>query len=450
MQQAALAAVGRDLFLDKSLSNPPGVGCASCHVPEAAFADPRPVSPGAVAGSMGRRNAPSLMYAALIPNIDQEDMLREDGTQEWVWQGGLFQDGSARTLHEQVQRPFFEHAEMNVGSEAELAAKLRKSAYAERLKFGMKDQEWADDAKLAQRSYRALVEFLKEPMFRPFDARIDEYLAGDEKVLTDQEKRGLVVFKERGKCADCHFLQATSWPKLLLSDFGYDNLGAPSRGEKDPGLGGHTLVEGEIGQFRAPSLRNVALTAPYFHNGSIATLREVMEFYNRRDLDPERWGKTDFPETVNHSDLGNLGLSDAEISDLTALMDAFTDRSLLQMRERGESFPAAVPGTPDSWKMRAYFPDWNYAAPMMPPHEPYRGKWLRMGERGDEGGRSGVKNDPQGRRFQGYVVPPLGGRSHLGGPHPPEGYSKLPLFPYFVRLKAGLHTLEAGPLSISR
>jgi len=376
-EQAKLAEAGREIFLDPGLSNPPGQSCTSCHVPHAAFADPRPVSFGAVTGRSGRRNATSLMYAALIPNMDQEDMLQDDGTQEWVWQGGLFQDGSARTLHEQVQRPFFDHAEMNVGSEAELAAKLRKTGYAGRLRLGMSDEAWADDAQVAQRSYRALVEFLKEPMFRPFDARIDRHLAGDQKALTVQEKRGLEVFINKGKCADCHFLHATSWPQPLLSDFGYDNLGAPSCGEKDPGLGGHTLADGEQGQFRSPGLRNVGLTAPYFHNGSVATLREVMEFYNRRDLEPERWGATDYPETVNHTDLGNLGLTGPEIDDLTALMEAFTDRTLLKMRESGASFPEVPDGTPDSWKMRAYFPDWNHAVPPLPPHAPYRGHLLK-------------------------------------------------------------------------
>lgn len=373
----ALAGAGRGIFFDTQLSNPPGQGCVSCHVPETAFADPRPLSPGAVPGSVGRRNAPGLMYAALIPNMDQEDLLDEDGTQRWVWQGGLFQDGSARTLHDQVRRPFFEHSEMNIGSEAELAAKVRRADYARRLQTGMSREEWADDSKVAQQTYRALVEFLKEPAFRPFDARIDDYLAGDEAALDEREKRGLEIFKNKGGCADCHFLHATSWPQPLLSDFGYDNLGVPSHGEKDPGLGGHTLAEGEMGQFRAPGLRNVVLTAPYFHNGSVATLREVIEFYNKRDVEPQRWGGTDYPETVNHTDLGDLKLTDREVDDLTALMAAFTDRSLLRMRERGDRFPEAVPGTPSSWKMRAYFPDWNHAAPPLPPHPPYRGRLLK-------------------------------------------------------------------------
>ncbi len=370
LRQAAAAETGRAIFLDASLSHPPGQSCVSCHLPGSAFADPRPVSQGATPSRAGRRNAPSLMYAALIPNRDQEDIIEESGEQIWVWQGGLFQDGSARTLHDQVQRPFFDHAEMNAGSPGELAAKFRQAPYAGALREGLSGPEWQDDAAVNQRAYRALVEFLKEPMFRPFDARIDAYLSGDSAALNAQEKRGLELFRTKAKCADCHLLIPSAWPKPLLSDFGYDNLGAPVRGARDPGLGGHTGVPAEQGQFRAPSLRNAALTAPYLHNGSLATLAEVVRFYNKRDLEPQRWGATDYPETVNRTDLGNLGLTEAEEADLTALMDAFTDRSLLKMVRTGAPFPTPPANTPGSWTMRAFFPDWNHATPPLPPHPP--------------------------------------------------------------------------------
>ncbi|RYD38369.1 MAG: cytochrome B6 [Verrucomicrobiaceae bacterium] len=369
---AELAVLGKQIFTDPSLSSPVGQSCVSCHVPRHAFADPRPVSPGAVSGRSGIRNTPSLMYAALIPNLEQEDLLQESGEQVWVWQGGLFQDGSARTLDKQVTRPFFNHLEMNLGGEAELASKIRDSAYWPELSKGMGD-EAGDDTKVARRVTRALVEFLKEPMFRPFDARIDDYLKGDEGALSEQEKRGLEVFRNAGKCADCHFLHENFWPGTLLSDYGYDNLGVPSRGPRDPGLGGHTKVPAELGMFRSPGLRNVALTAPYFHNGSVATLREVVEFYNLRDVDSGRWGPTDYPETVNREDMGNLGLSEQQVSDLVALMEAFTDRSILEMNRRGGDFPSPPPGVPGSWEMRAYFPDWHHARPPMPPHPPYGG-----------------------------------------------------------------------------
>jgi cytochrome c peroxidase len=299
------------------------------------------------------------MYAALIPPFAYDEFFTEDGSEAYAFEGGLFLDGRARDLFEQVQQPFFDSNEMNLADESALAALLRSSDYAGQLRKWVGDQAWSDDNKLAYHAYRALVEFLKSPRFRPFDARIDDYLAGDEGALRASEKRGLEVFQQAGRCADCHPLVPTHWEQPLLSDFGYDNLGVPTRGTKDPGLGGQTGNREEIGQFRAPSLRNVALTAPYMHNGSIPTLREVMEFYNKRDLEPGRWGSTDYPETVNHQDLGKLGLSEQQINDLVALMDAFTDRSLLD-REPEQIFPEAPPSTPTTREKKLFFPDWTH------------------------------------------------------------------------------------------
>jgi cytochrome c peroxidase len=352
------ADIGRMIFLDTGLSNPPGQGCISCHFPPAAFADPRRVSPGAVPGREGRRNAPSLMYAALIPGLAYEDILTPQGTEIFAWTGGLFHDGRAGDQFAQVQKPFLDSNEMNLGNESVLAVGLRKAGYAEDLRRWVGGDVWPDDRQLTYHVYRALVAFLREPMFRPFDARIDDYLNGDKGALTLAEKRGLKVFRDDGRCADCHLLTPDSWPKPLLSDFGYDNLGVPSRGVKDLGLGAQKGFE-EMGKFRAPSLRNIELTAPYMHNGAIATLREVMEFYNKRDLEPGRWGATDYPETVNKEDMGDLGLTDQQVADLTELMAAFTDRTLLEMK-KGQKFPAVRPGTPTSHEKRLAFPGWTH------------------------------------------------------------------------------------------
>ena len=273
--------------------------------------------------------------------------------------GGLFHDGRARDQFEQVQRPFFDKNEMNLPDEATFASLLRESAYGKRMREALGEAVWKNDAQLSYHAYRALVEFLKGPLFRPFDARIDDYLDGDVSALSEAEKRGLTVFKEAGKCADCHFVVPNSWAKPLLSDYGYDNLGVPSRRAKDPGLGGHTKDADDLGKFRAPSLRNVALTSPYMHNGAIATLQEVMEFYNKRYLEQERWGATDYPQTVNHEDMGDLKLTEQQVSDLVALMDAFTDRSLLSMRP-GDRFPAVPVGVPTTTEKRLHFPDWTH------------------------------------------------------------------------------------------
>ncbi|HBV62799.1 MAG TPA: hypothetical protein DEF45_07225 [Rhodopirellula sp.] len=357
-EQGIAAKIGQEIFLDESLSRPVGQACVSCHSPAFAFADPRPVSPGAVKGREGRRNAPSLMYAALIPSFAYEDLFTEDGREIYAYEGGLFHDGRARDLFEQVQQPFFDPNEMNLTDLAELAARLRRSAYAGEMKNWIGPQRWKDDRQLTYHAFRALVEFLKDPMFRPFDARIDDYLAGNSGALSESERRGLEVFRGPGKCADCHLLEPTSWTPPLLSDFGYDNLGVPSRGEKDSGLGAKIGDEG-MGQFRAPSLRNVELTAPYMHNGSIQTLQEVMEFYNKRDLEPQRWGVTDFPETVNREDMGNLKLTDQQVKDLVALMAAFTDRSLA-VSKYGKPFPSSRKPVPATAAKRLYFPDWTH------------------------------------------------------------------------------------------
>ena len=349
-----VASLGRKIFMDTSLSEPKGQACISCHRPEAAFADARAVSPGAVKGREGRRNAPSLMYSALIPALQFEDTYDEDGELEYILEGGLFLDGRAQNQFEQVRMPFFDPNEMNLADDAALAGKLRKSEYAGEMKTLVGEDTWKDDAMLNEEAYRALVEFLREPMFRPFDAPIDDFWAGNRKALTVSQQRGLDVFETSGACSKCHLVGVSVWPNALLSDFGYDNIGAPGGSPKDPGLGGETGLKDELGQFRVPSLRNVALTAPYLHNGSIKTLREVIEFYNKKDLEKDRWGATDYPETVNHEDLGDLKLSDQEVDDLVALMDAFTDRSVLTMK-KGQQFPEVPEGVPSREEREAFF-----------------------------------------------------------------------------------------------
>lgn len=346
--------IGRKIFMDTSLSQPVGQGCVSCHDPKAAFADARRVSPGAVNERKGRRNAPTLMYAALIPPIAAEDFYDEEGELIYVLEGGLFLDGRAHNQFEQVQMPFFNKDEMNLSGPADLADRIRKSEYASDFKKLVGGKVWGNDGKLVDQVYHSLVAFLREPMFRPFNARIDNFWKGDVKALNDSELRGLALFQSKAGCAQCHPLGVGTWPEPLLSDFGYDNLGAPSLGEKDPGLGGVSGRKNEMGQFRSPTLRNIALTAPYLHNGSIKTLREVMEFYNKRDVEPERWGKTDFPETVNHDDMGDLKLTDQEVDDLVALMHTFTDKNLLEMKV-GDELPKTSEGVPSTESRKAFF-----------------------------------------------------------------------------------------------
>jgi len=293
------------------------------------------------------------MYAALIPPFAYEDILLPDGSEIFAWEGGLFHDGRAKDLFAQVSQPFFEAHEMALKDTAELANRLRNKPYLRPLPSDV----LLDDNDLTYHAFRALVEFLKSPTFRPFDSPFDRYQAGDKKALSLSQKRGLDLYRTTAGCADCHFLEPQNWSQTLLSDFGYDNLGAPALGQKDPGLFAVTGDPEDLGKFRSPSLRNVELTAPYLHNGSLGTLRDVLEFYNKRDLEPERWGITDSPETVNHDDLGNLGLSEDEITDLLNFLHAFTDDSL---KHKTTTFPIAPQNTPTTESLKLSFPDYTH------------------------------------------------------------------------------------------
>ena len=164
---------------------------------EYAFADPRSVSTGAVSERMGTRNAPSLLYAALIPSFAYEDFLTPDGEEVYAHEGGLFWDGRARDLFEQVQQPFFNHKEMNLSSESELAHRLRRSSYSHQLKKLVGQRYWGDDGLVTYHAYLCLVEFLRSPVFRPFNSKFDAYRRGDLAILNEQELRGMKVYIEK-------------------------------------------------------------------------------------------------------------------------------------------------------------------------------------------------------------------------------------------------------------
>jgi cytochrome c peroxidase len=155
--------------------------------------------------------------------------------------------------------------------------------------------------------------------------------------------RGLALFEneKKGRCAECHPSRlGLNHEPPLFTDFTYDNLGVPKNPESpyyylpkslnpngtkfvDLGLGGVVNKPEENGKFRVPSLRNVAVTAPYMHNGIFKTLRQVVVFYNTRDVGP--WPAPEVPQNVNHEELGNLGLTEQEVDDIVAFLSTLTD-----------------------------------------------------------------------------------------------------------------------------
>lgn len=343
----ALVELGRQLFSDRSLSSTGTQSCADCHVAAQAFTDPNqdlPVSAGAEADRFGTRNAPTAAYAALIPALHPED---DDGDVLWV--GGLFLDGRVDSLEAQAQQPFFAAREMNLANAAELAARLRISASRSQFEAVFGDTSLAHDAdpdQVLAQTARAIAAFERTPAFAPFSSKFDAYLAGATTLSADEaEGMALFIRADKGNCAACHVLsRGPDGTPPMFTDFTYDNLGVPRHPDHnlfaadfvDAGLETTLLERGVTGpaaaalrgKFRVPTLRNVALTAPYMHNGVFTDLQTVVEFYNTRDSNPGRWaalGTTEVPHTVNRSELGNLGLTDRETALLVAFMQTLTD-----------------------------------------------------------------------------------------------------------------------------
>lgn len=344
----ALVQLGELLFSDATLSSnadhsgPGGQSCASCHVPAQAFTDPdtsRPVSAGSVAGRFGHRNAPTVAYAAFVPPLSAT---LEDG--DVLWTGGLFLDGRVDSLEAQATQPFLNASEMNNASPAEVVARLRASPSATPFLqvFGADALDPGHEEQAFARIASAIAAYERTPAVSPFSSRFDDYLAGRGK-LTAEELEGMAVFvrADKGNCAACHSMaRGPAGQPPLFTDFSYDNLGVPRNADPtyfppdfvDEGLGATLAARGVAsadrfrGKFRVPTLRNIARTAPYMHNGVFTSLRQVIEFYSTRDSDPGRWGATEIPSTVNRTELGNLRLSDREINALVAFLQTLNDR----------------------------------------------------------------------------------------------------------------------------
>lgn len=331
--------LGEKLYFDSNLSEPAGQSCASCHLPGAGFADPDrelPVSRGVHPDRFGNRNAPSAAYALYSPGFHFD-------AKEQTYVGGQFWDGRASTLEDQAKGPLLNPVEMANADQAAVIEKVRKADYAADFSavFGadsLRDVETAFDY-LAQ----AIAAFERSKPFRAFSSKYDLYLAGKLR-LTGQESLGLKLFEaeDKGNCAACHPSRVEdSGEPPLFTDFTYDNLGVPVNPDSpfysqsptfnpegadalDIGLGKTTGRPEDKGKFKVPTLRNIALTPPYMHNGVMQTLREVVDFYNTRDTRTD-WNPAEVKENINTEELGNLGLTNDEVEAIVAFMLTLSD-----------------------------------------------------------------------------------------------------------------------------
>ncbi len=362
--------LGKLLFYDSNLSVPKGMSCSTCHGPAVGFTgDDESVNmggavyPGAVPTRFGNRKPPAAAYAGESPILAYDDI-------EGHWVGGMFWDGRATgwtlgdPLAEQAQGPFLNPLEHNLPNAYLLCIKIKHSEYSLLFK-----QVWQLDAinciwnrdQVYEQIGRSLAAYERSEEVSPFNSRYDAYLNG-EPALSAQELSGLELFEGKANCAACH--PNTLGPAGELpsfTDFTYDNLGLPRNEENpfysmpcrwnpegndwvDQGLGGFLASAGfdsetyepEIGKHKVPTLRNVDLrptsdfVKAYGHNGFFKSLEELVHFYNTRDVDgagwlEEPWPAPEVPETMNTSEMGDLGLSEDEEAAVVAFLKALSD-----------------------------------------------------------------------------------------------------------------------------
>ena len=243
----AKVALGRKLFFDSLLSRDRTRACASCHDPRRAFTDGRAVALG-VDGREGTRSAPTLVNRG--------------------YGRSFFWDGRITTLEEQVLQPIQHRMEMDMTLEGLLVRLTRDGAYPDLFQSAFGDDPDAEG--LAQ----ALASYVRTILSG--NAPFDRYVKGDRHALTERQRQGLRVFRGKGSCTACHL-------GPTFTDESFHNTGVAWQAGQllDQGRFAITGKETDRGAFKTPTLREVTRTAPYMHDGSIATLEEVIEFYDR-------------------------------------------------------------------------------------------------------------------------------------------------------------------------
>ena len=322
----AVVALGEKLFFDSRLSGDGTVACATCHDPARAFTDGRPVSIG-IAGRAGQRNAPTILNALY------------NKTQFW--------DGRVDTLEEQAALPITNPFEMGAASVRDAVTNIASDADYRRQfaqAFGRDVNE--KDLLTAIATY--------ERTLASFGSPFDRFIAGDQNAISDAAKRGWELFNTKARCNLCHALTDNQRDVTVFTDNDFHNIGIGiirhrvvplavqaerelAQGhlqdidraaiESETSVLGRFLItkkEADIASFKTPDLRNVLVTAPYFHDGSQQTLWDAVDHYNKGDGLANPW---------LDEDIQPLALTEPEIDDLVAFMASLTSP---QYKELGE------------------------------------------------------------------------------------------------------------------
>jgi cytochrome c peroxidase len=345
--EVSLEALGEALFTDANLSWSRTQSCASCHDPAFGFADPRSgpagraVSLGGDGVSVGTRNTPSVAYAAFSPVFHRDA--------KGNFSGGQFLDGRAATLEDQAGQPMLNPVEMAMPDEASVVARIKeKPAYIAAFKKHFGTDIFNDDSRAFAALSKAIAAFERSPAVSPFDSKYDRSLRGEYK-MTAQEELGRVLFfsTQFTNCHLCHQLEPPGSARETFTNYSFHNIGTPGNpalvamGQTGPdrGLREHSDImdRAQEGRFKVPSLRNVAVTGPYMHNGVFQDLRTTILFYNKynstaaaRQIDPETgkpWAAPQVPGTLSLKELqSGPALDDRRIDALVAFLKTLTDQ----------------------------------------------------------------------------------------------------------------------------
>ena len=348
-------ALGQKLFFDTLLSKNKTQSCATCHNPEHGFVDDRANgvrgagSLGDDGISIGDRNAPTAAYAMFSPKFHFDKKNNE-------FIGGQFYDGREHTLKGQAGGPPTNPVEMGIPSKEFMAKRLENDiTYNKEFKSIYGQDIFKDSEKVYSMMAQAIAAFETTEEFAPFDSKYDRYLKG-EYDLTPLEDLGRTLFfsNNNNNCASCHVLKTEDAPKETFTNYKYHNIGVPQNSELmaknvvDPKtFVDHGLMQNPMvkklenakeydGKIKVPTLRNVAVTGPYMHNGVFQDLTTVVKFYDKyvneeQNINPETNKPWANPEVaVGKADMKLLkeakALNERKIKALVAFMNTLTDK----------------------------------------------------------------------------------------------------------------------------
>jgi len=359
-----MTELGRQLFSDPSLSVSGKMSCATCHDARFAYGPPNSRSTqlgGTDLKSVGLRAVPGLRYLQTLPPFSEHHF--DEAVDESVDQGptgGHGWDGRADTTHDQARLPLTSKFEMANPDVESVVARVAHGPLAGRFRAVFGDDVFSDPTRGTTALLKCLEVFQQSPKdFYPYSSRYDAYLRR-QATLSAAEQRGLALFNDpkKGNCTSCHpsGIRQDGFPNF--TDFGYNAIGVPRNRALpanddaafyDLGLCGPQRTDlashkDYCGQFRVPSLRNVALRRAFFHNGAVHSLDQVLAFYAERDTNPGKWyaksgGRVDAFDDLPAAYRKNVdqerpfggkpgaapALNAAEIRDIIAFLKTLTD-----------------------------------------------------------------------------------------------------------------------------